>query len=216
MNRGMHAEKAFWIILLTILLINLFLIDIVCVNARFYFPVTSGLSSFYHYGTLRYGTLFGLSGVNPYAIGCGIWGFPYGWHIPGAMGFWGGFYAGTGPLGSYMWPYWRVWEQVAVRMDKKSKGMPPDALWSIWYSGRKGFKKFRISYAYLTYCSSKHVDLERLFGKGQYAHSLIYHLRATSSLVMPGLYSTSATRSLVMIYSNVNIFLGIPPDYFLH
>ena len=87
----MHTEKACWIIILTIFLINIFLIDILCVNAQFYFPVTSGLSSFYHYGTLRYGTLFGLSGVNPYAIGCGIWGFPYGWHIPGAMGFWGDF-----------------------------------------------------------------------------------------------------------------------------
>ena len=36
--------------------------------AQFYFPVTSGLSDYYNFGTLRYGNLFGLSGTVPFII----------------------------------------------------------------------------------------------------------------------------------------------------
>jgi hypothetical protein len=105
MMRGMLTKRAFWIILLMTFLINSLLINIICINAQFYFPVTSGLSSFYHYGTSRYGNLFGLSGIMPYGIGYGIWGYPYGWNIPGMVGLFGGFYGSLGPFGSYMWPY---------------------------------------------------------------------------------------------------------------
>jgi len=101
----MFTKRAFWITLLMTCLVNVLLIHIVCVHAQFYFPFTSGLSPYYHYGTLRYGTLFGLSGMMPYGMEWGSWGVPYGWNIPGMMGFWGGFYGGIGPFGSYLWPY---------------------------------------------------------------------------------------------------------------
>ena len=102
----MDLKKIPWLLVLWIIVTIMavfMIVDFAC--AQFYFPVTSGLSNFYNFGTLRYGTLFGLSGtIAPFITG------PNPFLSANAFGagigeVFGGFYGITGPFGLYAWPY---------------------------------------------------------------------------------------------------------------
>jgi len=74
-----------WCIMLVLICLYILMGTVRFADAQWYFPVTSGLGDFYHYGTLRYGTLYGLSWVSPFGFG----GWPYSL------------------FGSpFVWPYW--------------------------------------------------------------------------------------------------------------
>jgi hypothetical protein len=97
-----------FLLAIMILLIQFMLKQVNYAAAQFYFPVTSGASNFYNYGTLRYGNLFGLSGMIPFDMGLGFYGIFngfYGWNNLGLMWPFGGLYGGISPFGPYIWPY---------------------------------------------------------------------------------------------------------------
>lgn len=102
----MYLKRGFfliWIFMVVIGILNIS-ITIEMAEAQFYFPVTSGLSDFYNFGTFRYGALFGLSGTPPFMGANLYWGPNVFFGCPG--GVFAGLYDIMWPFGSYLWPYY--------------------------------------------------------------------------------------------------------------
>ena len=103
-----HKIRIFWFLMTIILCLEFMLIQVNYSIAQFYFPVTSGASTFYNYGTLRYGNLYGLSATTPFGMGMGFYGIFHGFWGRNNLGLlwpFGGFYGVINPLGPYTWAY---------------------------------------------------------------------------------------------------------------
>ncbi|MBN2374087.1 hypothetical protein JXL19_09900 [bacterium] len=103
----MHLLKITWLSILLVMIIQIVIfIRADFVRAQFYFPVTTGILDFYNFGTMRYGSLFGLSGTIPtFLSGAGLIGSAYPFEPFYSGGVFGGFYGITWPFGVYPWPY---------------------------------------------------------------------------------------------------------------
>ena len=108
---GLERKQKVWVLCLYFIMLVYLIVLFIEVNtamAQFYFPVTSGASNFYNYGTSRYGNLYGLSWTMPYGMGLAPYSFMngfWGWSPMGIMGLFGGFYGGLSPYRTYIWPY---------------------------------------------------------------------------------------------------------------
>lgn len=61
----MNKKNIYYTFFYSILYITVNSILLLPLYAQFYFPITSGISEFYNYNTLRYGSFYGLSWTFP-------------------------------------------------------------------------------------------------------------------------------------------------------